>query len=78
MYELRKPIYGPTLLGMDSIHDYVLDRLSATKGSWPKVAKSAGVSYRTLKKIATKTTVSPGIKNLERLASYFRDSERAA
>jgi hypothetical protein len=59
---------------MESIHHYVLDRLQATKGNWPTVAKAAGVSYRTLKKIATKDTVSPGIKNLERLATYFRDA----
>ena len=74
---LQKPVYGPTIGRMDSIHDYVLDRLHATKGTWPAVAKAAGVSYRTLKKIATKDTVSPGIKNLERLASYFRDSDPA-
>lgn len=78
MSELQKPKSGPIIGGMDSIHDYVLDRLQATKGTWPAVAKQAGVSYRTLKKIATKSTVSPGIKNLERLASYFRESDRAA
>lgn len=79
MYELQKPIYGPTILNlMESIHDYVLDELKATKGNWPSVAKSAGVSYRTLKKIATRATVSPGIKNLEKLAEYFRSLRKRA
>jgi hypothetical protein len=58
---------------MESIHDYVLAQLQAEKGDWPAVARGAGVSYRTLKKIATRETVSPGINNLEKLAKYFRE-----
>jgi hypothetical protein len=58
---------------MESLHDYVIERLQDTKGTWPSVARGAGVSYRTLKKIATKDTKSPGIRNLERLANYFRE-----
>ncbi len=77
MNELRKPVYGPTIQTMQSIHSYVLDRLEAEKGNWPAVAKAAGVSYRTLKKIATQDTISPGIKNLEKLASYFQEQEVA-
>jgi hypothetical protein len=62
---------------MESIHDYVLERLQQEKGNWPAVAKGAGVSYRTLKKIATRDTVSPGIKNLEKLAEYFQSLSTA-
>ena len=58
---------------MESIHDYVLKCLQDEKGNWPRVAREAGVSYRTLKKIATRDTVSPGIVNLEKLAEYFRN-----
>lgn len=60
---------------MESMHDYVLEQLQSSKGNWPAVAKKAGVSYRTLKKIATGEIASPRIRNLEKLVEYFRDIE---
>lgn len=60
---------------MQSIHDFVLTHLQATKGDWPQIAREAGVSYRTLKKIATEEIVNPRVDNLQRLADYFRKTE---
>jgi transcriptional regulator with XRE-family HTH domain len=58
---------------MQNIHAQVLEQLQASKGNWPEVARGSGVSYRTLKKIATGTIASPRVKHLEKLADYFRD-----
>lgn len=60
-----------------SIHEYVVSQLEAKKGKWPEVAKAAGMSYGTLKKIATRVSVAPRIDNLEKLAAYFRSVRRA-
>lgn len=57
---------------MESIHDYVLAELQRSKGHWPAVAKAAGISYRTLKKIATEESAAPRIDSLEKLEHYFR------
>jgi transcriptional regulator with XRE-family HTH domain len=62
---------------MESMHETVLKGLEATKGNWPEVARRAGVSYRTLKKIATGEISSPRVNNLEKLASYFREQAAA-
>ena len=62
---------------MESIHDYVLERLKARKGSWPTVAAESGVPYGTLKKIATLEDHRPRIDTLEKLASYFRSKPNA-
>jgi transcriptional regulator with XRE-family HTH domain len=57
---------------MDSIYEYVLDRLQAAKGGWPTVANEAGISLRTLEKIARKETKDPSVRHIEKLANYFR------
>ena len=62
---------------MESVHDYVLGHLQASKGNWPTIAQESGVSYRTLKKIATGEIASPRVRNLEKLAEYFRERRTA-
>jgi predicted transcriptional regulator len=62
---------------MQTIHDYILDQLEASKGKWLEVAKGSGVPYSTLKKIAYRTIASPRVKHLEKLASYFREDAAA-
>jgi transcriptional regulator with XRE-family HTH domain len=62
---------------MESMHETVLRGLEETKGNWPEIARRAGVSYRTLKKIATGEIASPRINNLEKLATYFREQTAA-
>lgn len=57
---------------MESIYEYVLDRLQAAKGGWPTIADEAGVSLRTLEKIARRETKDPSVRLIEKLAKYFR------
>lgn len=59
----------------DSIYDYVMDQLEASKGNWPSVAAGAGVSPRTLEKIARRDIMDPGVSHIEKLARYFREQE---
>lgn len=55
-----------------SLHEYVIEQLQASKGRWPDVAEEAGVSKRTLEKIARREIEDPGISHIEKLAAYFR------
>jgi transcriptional regulator with XRE-family HTH domain len=58
---------------MESLHEYVLRHLEDSKGRWSEVAEGAGVSKRTLEKIARREIEDPGISHIEKLANYFRD-----
>lgn len=55
----------------ETIHEQVLAHLEATKGQWPRVAKEAGVSIRTLSKIARREIVDPGVSHIQKLHDYF-------
>jgi transcriptional regulator with XRE-family HTH domain len=61
----------------ESIHDYVLRSLEASKGRWASVAEATGVSKRTLEKIARREIRDPGVSHVEKLARYFREREPA-
>lgn len=61
----------------DSIYEFVMAELEASKGNWPAVAKGSGVSPRTLEKIARKEIVDPGVSHIEKLAGYFREQAQA-
>ncbi len=68
---------------MESIYEFVMERLQQTKGKWPMVAAGSGVSLRTLDKIARGEIKDPGVSHIEKLAGYFRaqaklQSRRAA
>lgn len=54
-----------------STHERVVQRLQALKGRWPEIAREAGVSYRTLRKIADGTVKNPGTKTLEPIDRYL-------
>ncbi|MHB8815461.1 MAG: hypothetical protein ACYDAE_19630 [Steroidobacteraceae bacterium] len=56
----------------ESLLQYVLENLQATKGHWAAVAEASGVPKRTIEKIAAGTTADPGVRKVERLAAYFR------
>jgi transcriptional regulator with XRE-family HTH domain len=56
---------------MQSIHDFVVERLLDTRGSWSYIAKHSGVSKRTLEKIARREIKDPGVSNIEKLANFF-------
>jgi DNA-binding Xre family transcriptional regulator len=56
-------------------HERVVQRLQALKGHWPKIAREAGVSYRTLRKIADGTVKNPGTKTLEPIERYLEQHD---
>lgn len=60
------------------IYDFVLERLQSSKGAWTAVADGAGMSKRTLEKIARREIADPGVSHIQRLADYFRSEERKA
>ena len=61
----------------ESIYDFVMEKLQATKYHWPQVAEGSGVPCRTLEKIARRETVNPKIETVEKLAKYFREQVAA-
>lgn len=61
----------------ESLYAYVMDRLEASRGRWPDIAKAAGVSHRTLEKIARREIQDPGVSHIEKLARYFRKHHAA-
>ena len=62
----------------ESMHDYVVDKLQAAKGTWPRIAEQTQISRRTIEKIARREVADPGVSLVERLALYFREQEQAA
>ena len=58
---------------IESLHDYVLRELEASKGRWSAVAEGADISKRTLEKIARREIADPGVSHIEKLAAYFRN-----
>ena len=59
------------LRAVSSIYEYVMERLQASKGTWPAVAEGSGVPLRTLEKIARREIQDPGVSQIEKLAGYF-------
>jgi transcriptional regulator with XRE-family HTH domain len=45
-------------------------------GGWRTVALETGVSFETIRKIASGRIANPGIKNLEKLAGYLRANKK--
>ena len=60
---------------MQSLHDFVVERLLEARGNWPRVSKYSRVPKRTLEKIAHRQIRNPGISHIERLAAYFRRAD---
>jgi transcriptional regulator with XRE-family HTH domain len=58
--------------------DYVVARLESRRFTYQQVAEGSGVPKRTVEKIARRETLNPGVRHVERLASFFRDSEQEA
>jgi hypothetical protein len=73
---LSSPMTEPSEAS-DSLFEYVLGMLEASKGKWSAVAEGSGVSYRTLEKIARREIKNPGISHVEKLAKYFREQAAA-
>lgn len=56
----------------ESLLDYVIGQLQASKGQWAVIAKRTRISKRTIEKIAAGDTKDPRIRKVQRLADYFR------
>lgn len=57
----------------DSIYDFVMANLDATRGDWKAVAEGAGLSKSTVVKIGCRIVKDPGVSRVEKLAKYFRE-----
>lgn len=50
-------------------------RLQAVKGRWPDIASLAGVSIRTLRKVAQQTTENPRVQTFEKIDKALDEYE---
>lgn len=60
------------------MYEYVMRNLERSKGRWSEVADGAGVSKRTVEKIARREIEDPGVSHIEKLARYFKGNRAAA
>ncbi len=56
----------------ESIYEFVLAELNARRGEWREIASATGVSFGTVSKIGYRETLNPRVRNVEKLAEYFR------
>ncbi len=61
-----------------SIYQFVMSKLASPGYTYQQIADGSGVSKRTVEKIARREIADPGVSHIERLAEFFRDSEKAA
>jgi len=57
---------------MKTLQESVIDKLQARKGKWGNLAREIGMSYITLRKVATRESPNPTINTLEKIAAHFR------
>jgi len=57
---------------MDSIYQFVMAGLDATRGHWRQVADDTGIPLQTINKIGYRIVKDPGVSRVETLAKYFR------
>lgn len=55
----------------EPILDYVVRRLNAARGDWPRIAEQTGVPYGTVVNIAQAKSTNPTIHSLQPLLDYF-------
>ncbi len=58
--------------------EYVIARLRESRGRWPNIAAEAGISLRTLEKIARQEVKDPRVGSVQTLYDYLRQGDRAA
>lgn len=49
----------------------IRDQLNASKGTWPEIQVSTGLSYFTIAKIAVGKATNPTLKTMTALEDYF-------
>lgn len=60
-------------MAAQSLHEVVVTKLQAAKGTWPSIAEESDVSLRTIQKIASGEISDPGVSHIEKLLKYFRE-----
>lgn len=58
--------------------EYVIARLRESRGRWPNIAAEAGISLRTLEKIARQEVKDPRVGSVQTLYDYLSQDGRAA
>lgn len=54
------------------LYAYVMGRLRSSNLSYREIAEGAGMSRRTVEKIARQEIADPGVSHIEKLAVFFR------
>lgn len=54
-----------------------LSELQARRGSWPAICRATELDYDWLTKLAQGRIADPGVRKIQRLASYFASTPRA-
>jgi hypothetical protein len=57
--------------------DRVLSSLERSRGTWPVIAESTGISYYTLTKIAQRTIDRPCVEHIQQLTDFFSSRKTA-
>lgn len=58
--------------------EYVITCLQEAKGRWPVIAEEAGISLRTLEKIARREVQDPRVGSVQVLYDHFRAASQGA
>ena len=59
----------------ESLLEYAVKRLKATKGNWPRVARAADIEYFWLVKLVNGSLKNPSYHTVEKLAKYLKSVE---
>lgn len=57
-------------------HAYVLDQFQTSRLTYQEIADGAGMSKRTVEKIAREEIEEPSVENVEMLAAFFRNRQQ--
>lgn len=54
-----------------NILSFIQDYLETQRGSWPKIAEEAGVTYTWITKVAQGAIANPGIRDIQKLLDHI-------
>lgn len=58
------------------LYDFVMDSFAESDQTYRQIAKGAGMSKRTVEKVARREIENPGVNTVQQLANYFRKQKR--
>lgn len=56
-----------------SLYEFVLAHLRSGESTYQQISDGTGISRRTIEKIARQEIENPGVRNVETLATWFRE-----